>query len=411
MIFNRRYFLTGALATAFVPAAPAIVKAASTRRLIFEFGDGNVMKTKPQASADWTAIFNEAANSGSPVEVPPGAFPMRSFSRTDGCVYVNAATPIDFACAPDARLIAGAELSNKRGAMFTFINPNGPTQGTSTTLRFTGGYFDGSALTSAPADGYGLVMLDIFQYSSPYIASISGNGGSTDPNGARLGAGFTDTLITTHNCYKELIVNVWGIGFYDCMLYISGDDNGDQFDGRGELGIVRGAVATRCGNGIAVKRDYIGLGIENCSIWHCQNGIIGSPAGGLLNDQGKGTRVTGGQIGRIQGRPILIFGTNPIVENVTIGDFGINLADKRTPTDTAVGNEIAAIDLRGVTGGRVVNNIITTRSIASDPRSGIAVRKDAANNVSSGCKIYGNDMSGLPRAIYTEAGSSYDPTA
>lgn len=144
-------------------------------------------------------------------------------------------------------------------------------------------------------------------------------------------------------------------------------------------------------------------------IANCQNGIIGSNTDNIPNNHGTGTRVLGGQISNIRGRPIVIYGKNPVVENVTIGEFGYDVPDGQTPTGTRSGNEIAGIDLRGAIGGRVANNVIRTRTLTNDPRLGISLRQDADGVASRGCKIYGNSISGPARAIYTQPNSSYDP--
>lgn len=414
MIPTRRHLLTGALATASVLAAPAIVKAQTARRSIDSFADGTIQRGKG-LGADWTACFNEAANSGVPVEVPSGFYPFRRFTTTvEGtpvCVSVNAPTSIDFACAPDATFIIGSDFNGKTGTLFRFENPNGPEAATGVTFRFTGGYFDGSGVTSRKSRGEGIGILDVYQYANPYFANISGYGGRSTPYysefpDTQLGVGNIDTLLTTHNCYKERIHDLRGEGFFDCCLYLSGDSLGDKIDGRGEQALVTGLVAVRCVNGIACKRDYVAAQIEDCSISLCQNGIICGRADDGSNF-GRRTRVIRGYIGQIQGRPIIIYGIQPIVENVTIGEYGLSPLDRQVVTGTTRYNQIAAIDLRGCTNGRVSGCTIKTRAISNDPRFGIALRSSEGNNPlpTTGCTISGNDIVGPATKIYMQQGS------
>ncbi|SFL36177.1 hypothetical protein [Methylorubrum salsuginis] len=111
----RRHMLTGALAAAFLPAAPAIVKAATARRSIDEFAGAREMRTKTEAQADWTPVFQTAVNEGAStaIYVPPGNYPFRTYSGfvvdANRCVYNNPNQPrsIDIACDPDATFIVG----------------------------------------------------------------------------------------------------------------------------------------------------------------------------------------------------------------------------------------------------------------------------------------------------------------
>lgn len=399
---TRRRLLTGALATASFLAAPAIVKAQAARRSIDSFGDGATQRSKSEATADWTACFNAAADSGTPVEVPPGRYPFRTQNSAKASVYVNAARNIDFVCAPNAEFIVGYELNNKSGSLFSFTNPSGPDNGVK--FSFRGGYFDGRALDVVPEGGSGLGMMSIFQYADPILSGMRGYGGKNNPMPLARGAGFTDTFISTHGCIRENITNIHGRGFYDSLLYVSGQRAPLNPD-RGRLGTVTGLVALGCGNGIAIKRNYIGLTVVDCAIWYCQNGILSGTADGLNNNEGKQTRVIGGSIARIQGLPVVVCGDSVVVTNLAIGDYGLDLANPRVLHNRDAA--LAAITLAGCTNGEVINNQIVTRSVASDTRRGIALRRDQAGNVTTGCTVEKNDIVGpsSTNAIYKEPGS------
>ena len=410
MSIDRRNLLAGALAAACLPAAtrglaaPALVRSAKDRYTVFDFPGGQEMRGKPEPVADFGQVFTAAVASGSAFEVPPGRYPLRAMTSHKRCVSLISNAPVDIVCAPGATFVAGAELAGLSCSLLGFQNDGEPVPGTATTFHFRGGHFDGSQIPWSNDAGVG--MLDIYQYADPLIENVTGFGGATDLAAGRQGAGYADTLVITHNCFRERIVNLKGSGFYDCLLYLSGDNRGDTLDGKGEQAFVTGLSAKRCGNGVAMKRDHVGQVIQNFEITECNNGIIGSKAGRPSN-QGKRTHVLNGRLSRIRGRPILLFGHDPLVENVHIEDYGISLVDPQELTGTRRGNEIAAIQLRGGVDGRVAGNTIVLRGGPGrgDGRIGVALSRDDENQPTRGCTVEGNRMSGVPRPIVIEPGS------
>lgn len=414
MSLHRRRLLSGAmvagaacsLSRAF--AAPAVARPANTRYSIFDFAGGQTLQGRAEAVSDFSAVVTRAVTQGAAIVFPPGRYPFRALTARKRCVSLISDAPVDIACEPGATFVAGQELSGTSGSLFGLQNVNQPVPGTATTFRFTGGHFDGSQITAS--GDFGIGMIDIFQYADPLIEGVRGYGGATDFAEGRGGAGWADTLLTTHNCFRERIINLKGSGFFDTLLYLSGDNRGDQLDGQGEQAFVSGLEATRCGNGVVMKRDHVGQVIQNFRIIECINGIIGSTADGRPSNQGKRTRVLNGLLQRIQGRPVEIFGTDVLAANLTIEDFGLRLDDRRRLTGTRRGNEIAGVDLHGGKGGQVMNNTITLKRWFGEDgpparrRYGIALRNDTDKQPTQGCTISGNRIDGFARPIFVDSG-------
>lgn len=387
-------------------AAPALVRSARDRYAIFDFSGGQAERAKEAPVADFARVIAAAAESGSPVSFPPGPYPIRSLMTKGRAVSLVSDAPLDFECAPDAAFVAGRELSQLTGSLLGFQNANQAAPGTRTTFRFVGGFFDGSQLVGSQV--FGVNMLDVYQYADPLFENVRGYGGRSEASETRIGTGSADTLLTVHNCFRERIIGLKGSGFQDALLYLSGDKGGDVLDGRGEQAFVSGLSAKRCGNGVVIKRDHIGQVIEKFDISECQNGIIGSPTGGSKTNQGKRTHVLDGRLERIQGRPIMLFGSDPLVSGVTIEDFGLWVSDGRTPTATRTGNAVAGIDLRGGVNGSVTGNTVTLGRWAggqANGRIGVALRRDGAGAPTRACTVARNRIVSVEHGIYVEAGS------
>ncbi len=414
MSLDRRQFLTRGLALGAACglsgrlASPAIGRPANAPYSIFDFAGGQALAGKNEETSDFTTLIKEAVAQGSPISFPSGRYPLRTLTTKNRCVSLISDAPIDIVCESGATFIAGQELSGNNAALLGLQNSNPATPGTKTTFRFKGGHFDGSQLTNSGSFGIG--MLDIFQYADPVFENISGYGGTSDFTAGRAGAGWADTLLTTHNCFRERVTNLKGKGFFDTLLYLSGDNRGDQLDGIGEQALVSGLEAARCGNGVVMKRDHVGQVIQNFTITDCLNGVIGSSADGRPANQGKRTHVQNGTLRRIQGRPVVIFGTDVLAENLTIEDFGLQLADLNSVTGTRRGNEVAGIDFRGAKNGQAINNAISLKKWfgmdgpSARQRYGIALRKDANHEPTQGCTISNNRISGFATPVFVEKG-------
>lgn len=414
MFLHRRRFLTDSLAAGAAYgmsrtlAAPAIARPANARYSIFDFAGGQALRGKAEATSDFSALITEAVAKGAPIAIPPGRYPFREITKRKRCVSLISDAPVDIACEPGATFVVGQELSGVMGTVFGLQNASQPVPGTETTFRFRGGHFDGSQIAASSNSGMG--MISIFQYADPLIEGVSGYGGASHLKDGRGGTGWADTLLATHNCFRERIINLKGIGFFDTALYLSGDNGGDRLDGRGEQAFVSGLEATRCGNGIVMKRDHVGQVIQNFKMTECGNGIIGGAADGHLSNQGKRTHVHDGTLRQIQGRPVAIYGTGVLAANLLIEDFGLQLAEPGRVTGTRKGNEVAGIDLRGAKDGRVVNNTITLKKWLGEDgrparrRYGIALRSDSEKRPTQGCTISDNRIVGFALPIFVEAG-------
>lgn len=337
--------------------APPIIKPLGAQWPVFAFRGGAAERAKAPTVADFRQVFENALSTGERIVGPRHRYVIRSSSETKRVIKFTGDVPIDMQWEGGAEIVPGAELSSLTAGFFSLAAKSTPSNASKIPFRWSGGIFDTSELKSAP--GYGLTLLDIFQYTNPIITGGIWKCQPSEPHGSDMGFGKCDTAVTMHNCFGGTVAyNDFG-AFYDACVYISGKNGGERLGDYGLFVNVLFNTMRRAQNAVVFKRDFVGIRIMANDVYQCGNGFLASATDHNPSNHGRRVIIADNRIIETQGRPIYVVGGKKnIITNNDISDWGKWFSDKATFTNVATGNRCAAIDLRGARLSQVTNNII-----------------------------------------------------
>lgn len=345
--------------------APAIIKANGYRWSLFAFNGGETERAKSTGIADYRTVFESALVTGEKVHLPQWEYPIRSYT-TDIDGSINAVTirtdlPVDVECAMGAKIIGTSTLDPVVGGLFRIITSTDSTLVPETaTLRWVGGTIDTSAI---PADGAGTTVLDTYWHKFTTIKDVNFYAGFSTPSGDNPGFGGSDTAFCPHRSSNVLFEGNKCFGFPDAAVYLTGNNEDYPLDDLGERYTINNNFFKQCGSAVTFKRDAVEIIVSNNHILKCINGIFGSPADGINNNEGKGVSIIGNRLNKIQGRPIMaVLGVGDIVSGNTVCDFGKLISDNGANyTTVSTFNWIGGIELRGCKSSNVTGNTVGFR--------------------------------------------------
>jgi hypothetical protein len=338
---------------------PPRIKAKGVERDIFEFADGAVQRNASVGSADYTAVFTAALQSGESVVVPYGDnYVIRSRIVLD---------PMD---APICLRGAGAKsrirvwtgLAGQTGGIFHIKPTTIPTTSNIISHIFRDLYFDAQSITAAngSAPNPGLAFLDIF-WAKLRVENCVFLGGTTGASGVDVGTGYMDQHISTWGCFGEEYLSCVFIGAGDSAVYASGDsadtDTGKlaEMDGTGAL--FDNCRFWKCSNGISLKRQINDTTIRNCRTVDCVNGINAGVTSGEPTGHGKKVVIENFKAKRTIAHAIDLVGSTMVsLRDIEIEDFGGTLAS--SGASLTPGTQPAAVTLESCLDWRIDNLLV-----------------------------------------------------
>lgn len=356
--------------SAFSSAAQALLAVQSVKRghqdrvSILSFIGAKEELAKPYVEQDWRQVFERALSSGLFIYVPEGRYPIRSYTvDIDGsinAVTVRTDNNVMVECSMGARIEGKASLDPVIGGLFRIITATDSASVLRTQcLHWYGGIFD---VSEVPADGSGLTILDTYWHKHTVIQNVIFDAGSGPASGENPGYGGGDTAFCPHRSSNVLVLGCKFYGFPDAPVYLTGNNQDYPLDGLGERYIVIGCYFERSNCGVTFKRSAAEIIVGFNHIHRCVNGIYGSPADGVNNNEGKGVTIIGNRLTEIQGRPIMaVLGIGDVVVGNHVMDFGKLISDPTQFTVVANFNWIGAIELRGCKASLVTGNSVGFR--------------------------------------------------
>lgn len=356
--------------------APKRIKSAQERYSILDFGDARAQMATSEATRDMTNAWQKALSSGHPIFVPPGVMPFRSLELDDtakAAVNIEGNVPIDVECSSAAYFVAGAEIFQDGGTpqavdMFRIYRDSSLNMGSLDDRRmdWRGGYFDARALTTAYGVGLSLNgpgFMRVYRAVGPSFDGTVFDSGyqtaqTTGDDNVRVGCGFMDQGVSTHDCFGEHAKNRCIFkGFADLGWYISGDSGGADFSlPSGEEALIENCIFFRCLNAASSKRSFRNASFVGNRVTQCDNGFTDAAGGGAGN-HGKRTKIIRNTLEQIRSFPIQLIGEDyRIVTDNVILNWGGEIADAG---DTAVSTGVSAISLSSIRNSRIAGNIIS----------------------------------------------------
>lgn len=395
-------------------APPYTIKPLGYRWPLQAFQGAKAELAKSPSIQDWTPVLDKALKSGENIHVSRGVWNMRSKLYAASGIKIADDTPVDVYMTGGAEIKLTSDVPWFTGGFFDIRTVALPSVSSKVPFRWIGGKINTEDLVVNPALGpSGMVAFDLFQRSNyrfqdvVFSAGINKNGGLW---------GNIDTFIVTHNCAGGVIDNCYFEGAYDAGIYMSGNfypDSTPAWDFIGEDEQVSNCRFRRTNNMVTFKRDHMGAKLLNNYGYEVNNGYLASPASGRAGNQGEVIQITGGRLIKVQARPIyMATGLGCHISNVLIEDFGHSIVDPTVLTSTAIGNNIAGIDLRGVKSGMVHDNTIRQREWAGGTASAagcaiLGIRtgyNDDEAIYSTDCLLHHNKIEQVHRPVYDDAG-------